>query len=271
MFTSVDELSSRFKESGYVIDRVTLQVVYLAAHMDKPLLIEGPAGTGKTELAYALAEAAGASVERLQCYEGIDADKAIGTFDASLQRLFLETESKTLNQDWESIRKGLHTLEFFNQGPLLRALLYEERPCVLLIDELDKVDHAFEALLLEILSVWQLTIPKLGTVKACSVPFVILTSNEERRLGDPLRRRCFYLRFEYPAPERERDILVLRISNQRPELHAQIAGLGMALRGWSLEKPPSISEILDLARALKLLGASDNYSSASRCLAAGAG
>jgi MoxR-like ATPase len=161
MFTSVDELSSRFRESGFVIDPLTLQVVYLAAHMDKPLLIEGPAGTGKTELAYALAEAAGTCVERLQCYEGIDADKAIGTFDASLQKLFLETQPKTLNQDWESIRKGLHTLEFFNQGPLLRALLYEERPCVLLIDELDKVDHAFEALLLEILSVWQLSIPKL--------------------------------------------------------------------------------------------------------------
>ena len=117
------------------------------------------------------------------------------------------------------------------------------------------MDHAFEALLLEILSVWQLSIPKLGTVKACSIPFVILTSNEERRLGDPLRRRCLYLRFDHPTPAREREILSLRTGGRHSELQAQIAGLGMALRGWSLEKPPSVSEMLDLAQALKLLGA----------------
>ena len=234
---------------------MALQTVYLAAHMDKPLLIEGPAGTGKTELAYVLAKVAGTCVERLQCYEGIDADKAIGTFDVSLQRLFLESQPKSLNQDWAQVRKSLHTLDFFNQGPLLRALLYEERPCVLLIDELDKVDQGFEALLLEMLSVWQLSIPKLGTIKACSIPFVILTSNEERRLGDPLRRRCLYLRFDHPTPRREREILSLRTGGRHSELQAQIAGLAMALRGWSLEKPPSVSEMLDLARALKLLGA----------------
>jgi len=255
VFDSVEELSSKIRHAGYVIDLVTLQAVYLAAHMDKPLLIEGPAGTGKTELAYAVAKAAGTCVERLQCYEGIDADKAIGTFDVSLQRLFLESQPKSLNQDWAQVRKSLHTLEFFNRGPLVRALLYEERPCVLLIDELDKVDQGFEALLLEMLSVWQLSIPKLGTVKACSIPFVILTSNEERRLGDPLRRRCLYLRFDHPTPRREREILSLRTGGRHSELQAQIAGLGMALRGWSLEKPPSVSEMLDLAQALKLLGA----------------
>jgi MoxR-like ATPase len=256
MFASIEELSSKIRDSGYVIDPVTLQSVYLAAHMDKPLLIEGPAGTGKTELAYVLAKVAGSCVERLQCYEGIDADKAIGTFDTSLQKLFLESQSKLIDQDWAFIRKSLHTLDFFNQGPLLRALLCEERPCVLLIDELDKVDQAFEALLLEMLSVWQLSIPKLGTVKACSIPFVILTSNEERRLGDPLRRRCLYLRFDHPTPRREREILSLRTGgSRRSELQAQIAGLAIALRGWSLEKPPSVSEMLDLAQALKLLGA----------------
>jgi len=256
MFASVEEVSSKIKDSGYVIDPVASQIVYLAVHMDKPLLIEGPAGTGKTELAYAVAKAAGTCVERLQCYEGIDADKAIGTFDTSLQKLFLESQSKSINQDWTSTKKSLHTLEFFDQGPLLRALLCEERSCVLLIDELDKVDQAFEALLLEMLSVWQLSIPKLGTVKACSIPFVILTSNEERRLGDPLRRRCLYLRFDHPTPRREREILSLRTGgSRRSELQAQIAGLGMALRGWSLEKPPSVSEMLDLAQALKLLGA----------------
>ncbi len=255
MFASIEELSSKIRDSGYVIDPVTLQSVHLAAHMDKPLLIEGPAGTGKTELAYVLAKVAGSCVERLQCYEGIDADKAIGTFDTSLQKLLIESQSKLMNQDWAFIRKTLHSLDFFNQGPLLRALLYEERPCVLLIDELDKVDQAFEALLLEMLSVWQLSIPKLGTVKACSIPFVILTSNEERRLGDPLRRRCLYLRFDHPTPQREREILSLRTGGRHSELQAQIAGLGMALRGWSLEKPPSVSEMLDLAQALKLLGA----------------
>jgi MoxR-like ATPase len=255
MFASVEELSRKIRDSGYVIDPVAARVIYLAAHMDKPLLIEGPAGTGKTELAYAVAKAAGTCVERLQCYEGIDADKAIGTFDLSLQRLFLESQPKSLNQDWAQVRKSLHTLDFFNEGPLLRALLYEERPCVLLIDELDKVDQGFEALLLEMLSVWQLSIPKLGTVKACSIPFVILTSNEERRLGDPLRRRCLYLRFDHPTPRREREILSLRTGGRHSELQAQIAGLAMALRGWSLEKPPSVSEMLDLTQALKLLGA----------------
>ena len=191
------------RESGYVIDPVTLQTVYLGLHMDKPLLIEGPVGSGKTELAYALAAALGTQVERLQCYEGITADKAIGSFDAALQRLFLETQATSLAQDWAIVRRGLHSLDFFVQGPLLRALLYEDQPCVLLVDELDKVDQAFEAMLLEILSVWQLSIPKLGTIKATTIPFVILTSNEERRLGDPLRRRCLYLRFDHPTPERE--------------------------------------------------------------------
>lgn len=255
MFASVEELSSKIRDSGYVIDPVAAQIIYLAAHMDKTLLIEGPAGTGKTELAYAVAKAAGTCVERLQCYEGIDADKAIGTFDVSLQRLFLESQPKSLNQDWAQVRKSVHTLDFFNQGPLLRALLYEERPCVLLIDELDKVDQGFEALLLEMLSVWQLSIPKLGTIKACSIPLVILTSNEERRLGDPLRRRCLYLRFDHPTPLQEQEILSLRTGGRHSELQAQIAGLAMALRGWSLEKPPSVSEMLDLAQALKLLGA----------------
>jgi MoxR-like ATPase len=135
----------------------------------------------------------------------------------------------------------------------LRALQYE-KPCVLLIDELDKVDHAFEATLLELLSVWQLSIPKLGTIRARSIPFVVLTSNEERRIGDPLRRRSFYLRVEHPTAEREAEIVALRTSDSTHEFHAGMAGLAKALRGWSMEKPPSVSEILDLAQALKVLG-----------------
>jgi MoxR-like ATPase len=131
--------------------------------------------------------------------------------------------------------------------------LYDEKPSVLLVDEIDKVDHAFEALLLEIFSEWQISIPKLGTVKAKTIPFVVLTSNEERRIGDPLRRRSFYIRFEHPTIAREREILSLR-SNEAAFAHNQLAGLARALRGWSLEKPPSIAEILDVSRAMNILG-----------------
>jgi DNA polymerase III delta prime subunit len=186
VFASAEELADGLHEAQYVIDRVTLQVVYLAARMQKPLLVEGPPGCGKTELAYAVAAAADTSVERLQCYEGITEEKAIGKFDESLQRLFLETQKEHLGHDWDGLRKRLHSLDFFAEGPLVRALQRKSKPCVLLIDELDKVDHAFEALLLEILSAWQVTVPKLGTVKADAdtVPFVVLSSNEERRLGE---------------------------------------------------------------------------------------
>ena len=257
MFRSRQELSGKLRAAKYVIEEITLEVVYLAARMQKPLLVEGPPGCGKTELAYAVAEAAGTFVERLQCYEGITEDKAIGKFDESLQKLFLETQGDRLSDDWDSIRMRLHSLDFFADGPLLRALRYRDRPCVLLVDELDKVDHEFEALLLEILSAWQVTVPKLGTIKATTVPFVVLSSNEERRLGDPLRRRCFYLRMEHPTVEREVEILAVRSTTEDPALRGQLAGLAQALRGWSLEKPPSIAEMLDLARALEIMGVSE--------------
>jgi MoxR-like ATPase len=157
----------------------------------------------KTQLAYAVAQAADTTVERLQCYEGINEEKAVGKFDEPLQRLWVELKGKSSTVDWESLQIELHGRQFFMAGPLLSALEYE-RPCVLLIDELDKVDHAFEAMLLELLSVWQLSIPKLGTIRAHSIPFVVLTSNEERRIGDPLRRRSFYLRVEHPTPNGKR-------------------------------------------------------------------
>ena len=254
MFSSIEDLAARLKNAQYIIDPVTLEAVYLAGEMQKPLLVEGPPGSGKTELAYAVASAAGANVERLQCHEGITEEKAIGKFDEALQELFLRIQGNHLGDDWEAIRKRLHSLDFFSHGPLLRALLYQERPCVLLIDELDKVDHAFEAMLLELLSAWQITVPKLGTIKAETVPFVVLSSNEERRLGDPLRRRCFYLRFEYPTVEREVEILGTRGKSQDSAVQGQLAGLACALRAWNMEKPPSIAEILDLARALEILG-----------------
>ncbi len=254
MFASIGKLAEGLRDAQYIVDSVTLEVVYLAAKMQKPLLVEGPPGCGKTELAYAVAAAANTTVERLQCYEGITEEKAIGKFDESLQKLFLETQKELLGQDWDGIRNRLHSIDLFAEGPLLRALRRKCNPCVLLIDELDKVGHAFEALLLEILSAWQITVPKLGTVKAETVPFVVLSSNEERRLGDPLRRRCLYLRFEYPTVEREVEILAARSRNQEASLLGQMAGLAHALRGWNMEKPPSIAEMLDLSQALQILG-----------------
>ncbi|MFZ0519913.1 MAG: MoxR family ATPase [Candidatus Acidiferrales bacterium] len=257
MFASAEKLAQGLRDARYVVDPITLEIVYLAAKMQKPLLVEGPPGCGKTELAYAVAAAAGAGVERLQCYEGISEEKAIGKFDESLQKLYLDTQRDLLGQDWDWIGRRLHAVDFFAEGPLLRALRYKSRPCVLLIDELDKVDQAFEALLLEILSAWQITVPKLGTVKAETIPFVVLSSNEERRLGDPLRRRCLYLRFEYPTVEQEVAILSARGANQDQGLLGQMAGLAHALRGWHMEKPPSIAEMLVLAQALEILGAKE--------------
>jgi MoxR-like ATPase len=254
VFSSLEEVSERLRSTGYIGDSVATTTVYLAARLHRPLLLEGPAGSGKTQLAYAVADAAHTTVERLQCYEGISEEKAIGKFDESLQRLRAELQAKSNGVDWNSLRMELHGRQFFSAGPLLRALEYK-KPCVLLIDELDKVNQAFEALLLELLSVWQLSIPKLGTVKAESIPFVVLTSNEERRIGDPLRRRSLYLRVEHPTAEREAETVALRTPDSSHEFHAGMAGLAKALRGWSLEKPPSVSEILDLAEALKVLGA----------------
>jgi MoxR-like ATPase len=253
VFSSPEQVREALGATGYIADSIATTTVYLAAVLHKPVLLEGPAGSGKTQLAYAVAEAANTSVERLQCYQGINEEKAIGKFDEPLQRLCVELKSKSSSVDWESLKTELHGQQFFSAGPLLRALRYE-RPCVLLIDELDKVDHAFEATLLELLSVWQLSIPKLGTIRARNIPFVVLTSNEERRIGDPLRRRSFYLRVEHPTAKQEAEILALRTPGSSREFHAGIAGLAKALRGWSLEKPPSVSEILDLAQALKVLG-----------------
>jgi MoxR-like ATPase len=253
VFTSIEELSEKLDAARYVTDPVTLKVIYLASQMQKPILAEGPPGSGKTELAKVVALAANTNIERLQCYEGINEEKAIGKFDEALQHLYLTTQGTSTPGGWATLRRDLHTLEFFQEGPLLRALLYES-PCVLLIDEIDKVGEEFEAELLEILSEWQLSIPKIGTIKAKSRPFVVLTSNEVRRIGDPLRRRSLYLRFEHPSIERETEILEKRGTGTQEALHSHLAGFAHALRGYTLEKPPSIAEMLDLAEALQILG-----------------
>ena len=253
MFLSPQQTLEALGSVGYITDEITATVVYLAAQLNKPILKEGPPGSGKTQLAYAVAEATGSQLERLQCYAGIDEEKAIGKFDEPLQRLAVELRSKRGSIEWEDLQQELRSERFFSAGPLVRALRYP-RPCVLLIDELDKVDYAFEAILLELLSVWQLSIPKLGVIKAQTIPFVLLTSNEERRIGDPLRRRSLYFRVEHPTPQREAKILRMRTPNQSAGFHQGMAGLAKALRGWSLEKPPSISEMLDLAQALEVLG-----------------
>jgi MoxR-like ATPase len=254
MFPSVTELGAKLEAAKYIVDDVTIRHLYVAGVLQKPILVEGPPGCGKTELAKAIAAALDTKVERLQCYPGINEEKAIGKFDTGLQKLFLETQSDKLGTDWDSIRRRLHTLDFFVQGPLMRALQYERKPCVLLIDEVDKVDEEFESMLLEILSEWQISIPKLGTVPHRTIPFVILTSNEVRRIGDPLRRRCAYLRAEFPTVQREMEILKARKRTGSQTAQRQIAGLSYALRSYRMEKPPSIAEILELEQVLEIMG-----------------
>jgi MoxR-like ATPase len=252
VFESPEQAHRALTEVGYLTDRITATTVYLSDRLHKPLLLEGPAGSGKTELSYAVTRAANTTIERLQCFEGITAEHAIGKFDESLQRLYLELATRTERPDWKALAKEISALDFFISGPLLKAIL-SKQPCVLLIDELDKVDQKFEAILLEVLSVWQITDPRLGTIAAESMPLTILTSNEQRRLGDPLRRRSLYLRIEYPTAERESEIVARRTPEASAQTHRLIAGIAKALRAYRLEKPPSVSEMIDIALAVELL------------------
>ena len=239
---------------GYRTTTDISTVIYKAAHLNKPLLLEGPAGGGKTQLARSVAEAEGMPLIALQCYEGLTDKEAIGDFDKALQDLYVLFQSKK-DEIWDfgTLRKHTRSRDFFIPGPLIEALESEER-CVLLIDEVDKISMAFQAQLLELLSLWQITVPKLGTIKAKHPPFTVITSNGEGVLGFPLRRRCAYMEIGYPTPEAEAAIVASKTPNLPPELHRFIAGLAKSLRDWSMKKPPSISEMIDLAMALDLLG-----------------
>jgi MoxR-like ATPase len=252
MFESLDELTTKLRATGYFIDPVTITVIFLAAKLQKPIILEGPPGAGKTQLPISIAQAGGTHVERLQCYEGITDKQAIGEFDHGLQRLYMEF-SKEQGLSWHEIVQTLKGRDFFRPGPLMRALECES-PCVLVIDELDKVSEAVEGMLLEPLSAYQISIGEIGTIKARSIPLVIITSNEQRHLGDPIRRRCVYLRIEHPTPEREAEIIASRTPEATADFHREIAGIALAFRNYSLEKPPSVSEMIDFARALQLLG-----------------
>jgi MoxR-like ATPase len=254
MFASPDETLAALERVGYFIDLKTATTVYLAGKLHRPIMLEGPAGAGKTELATSVSRAYGVPILRLQCYQGINEEKAIGHYDKSLQELYVLLMSKNdQTPDWAEIKREVTSRAYFMAGPLLEAIEQEQR-CVLLIDEIDKVDHAFEAMLLELLSVWALSIPRMGTVQATSIPYVFLTSNQERRLGDPLRRRSFYLVVEHPTAEREAAIVAQRTPGASKKTHRFIAGLAKSLRAYTMEKPPSISEMNDVALAMQLLG-----------------
>ena len=253
MFDSVEDLSAKLATTGYFIDPVMTMDIFLAGKLRKPVILEGPAGSGKTQLALAVAQAANTHIERLQCYEGLTDKQAIGEFDEGLQRLYMEF-CKGQGLGWHEIVQSLRGRDFFRPGPLMRAL-ESERSCVLLIDELVKVDEAKEALLLEPLSAYQLSIPEFGTINARTIPFVVITSNAERRLGDPIRRRSLYIQVDHPTPEREADIIASRTPDASPQFHREMAGIALAFRNYSLEKPPSVSEMIDFANALQLIGA----------------
>jgi MoxR-like ATPase len=254
MYESPEATLAALERVGYFTDEKTATAVFLAGRIHRPIMLEGPAGAGKTELAQAVARAYRVPLLRLQCYQGINEEKAIGQYDKSLQELYVLLISKSAQApDWAEIKREVTSRAYFMAGPLLEAI-EQEKSCVLLIDEIDKVDYAFEAMLLELLSAWSLSIPKMGTLNAISIPHVFLTSNQERRLGDPLRRRSFYLVIEHPSAEREAAIVAKRTPNARAATHRFIAGLAKSLRAYTMEKAPSISEMNDLALAMELLG-----------------
>jgi MoxR-like ATPase len=253
VFTSPAEVARQLASVHYLADTATATTVFVADSLQRPLLVEGPAGVGKTELAKAISAATGAELIRLQCYEGLDEARALYEWNYRKQLLRIQASS---DQGWEQTHDDIFTDEFLLTRPLLTAIR-RDGPTVLLIDEADKTDIEVEALLLEVLSEFQVTIPELGTITATRRPFVLVTSNATRELSEALKRRCLYLYLDYPTPEREREIIVEQVPELRAELAEQIARTAATLRTLELKKAPSVAETIDWARTLLALGIDD--------------
>lgn len=251
-FASPAAVGGALQEVGYLADEHISNVAFLAERLGKPLLVEGPAGSGKTELAKSLAAALGRRLIRLQCYEGLDESKALYEWNYKKQLLRIQADG---GAEWENLEADIFTSGFLLERPLLEAIR-SAQPVVLLIDEVDRVEVETEALLLEVLSDFQVSIPELGTLRAQSRPLVVLTSNNTRELSEALKRRCLFLHLDYPQVEREREILLSRVPGLPAELADRLARIIRRLRGMPLKKAPSVSESIDWARTLLTLGAS---------------
>jgi len=251
-FASIDAAGSRLREVDYLADSNIAGAVFLADRLGKPILVEGPAGVGKTELAKAVAATTGARLIRLQCYEGLDESKAIYEWNYKKQLLRIQADREH-ERDWETVESDIFSESFLLTRPLLEAIRADD-PVVLLIDEVDRVEIETEALLLEVLSDFQVSIPELGTITGKQVPLVFLTSNNTRELSEALKRRCLFLHIDYPDIEREKEIVRVRVPEVDSALAGQIAKVVSSIRNLDLKKSPSISETIDWARTLVFLG-----------------
>ncbi|MEL7155236.1 MAG: MoxR family ATPase [Actinomycetota bacterium] len=252
-FDSVDAVREGLRKVDYLADESIAGIAYLADRLQKPVLIEGPAGTGKTQLAKSMAEMSGARLIRLQCYEGLDEAKALYEWNYKKQLLRIQVERGEEDTSWAEIQDDIFSDEFLLPRPLLEAITADD-PVVLLIDEVDRVELETEALLLEILSDYQVSIPELGTIEAKQIPLVFLTSNNTRELSEALKRRCLFLHLDYPTIEREKEIVLTKVPDVTDSLADQVARIVRSVRQLELKKHPSVSETLDWARTLVLLG-----------------